>query len=378
MAARRLLGLIGGGGLAAAAGAYVWAQPTYNATPSAHEPITREQCELLRTVPDGRPVTPEKNPGARAFKDLFTPQEMAALKAELMPISRQYGINLIQPVHAAIYKWQMSYMIRPPPVNMLRVTGRPEHPDQRRPWGYREALDEAALPPQIRACCQRLRSLPGLRLGRLNDVTLNYRHSGFLRLDPHLDPELDGENVFIISVDGAATLTLSPQNYYQVTKALSALSMDERDVVRSESERSWTPHDLDALLPPGAALHLSADARWRWLHGSRLGVEAPAPGPGLASVGASGPGPASGSAAALAGVPAGQGSRGQGAEGKEAGRGRGGAGAGPGRPPTQMLHWWGRPDDLYGPTPERLSIVFAFSAPDDPSVDPGWRPPAAK
>mgnify|MGYP001807559592 CR=1 FL=1 len=38
------------------------------------------------------------------------------------------------------------------------------------------------------AAADRLRALPGLRLGRLRDVTINYRHSGFLRLDPHLDP----------------------------------------------------------------------------------------------------------------------------------------------------------------------------------------------
>ncbi len=40
----------------------------------------------------------------------------------------------------------------------------------------------------MQAAADRLRELPGLRLGPLRDVTINYRHSGFLRLDPHLDP----------------------------------------------------------------------------------------------------------------------------------------------------------------------------------------------
>ncbi len=35
---------------------------------------------------------------------------------------------------------------------------------------------------------QRIRQLPGLQLGPLRDVTVNWRHGGFLRLDPHVDP----------------------------------------------------------------------------------------------------------------------------------------------------------------------------------------------
>ena len=60
-------------------------------------------------------------------------------------------------------RWQMSYLPRPPPVNMLRVTGRPEHAAQRRPWGYGDDLDEAALPTSIKAS-NRQPSLVGLSL----------------------------------------------------------------------------------------------------------------------------------------------------------------------------------------------------------------------
>jgi hypothetical protein len=44
----------------------------------------------------------------------------------------------------------MSYLGKPPPVNMLRITGRPEHAAQRRPWGYGDTLEVAQLPPAIR------------------------------------------------------------------------------------------------------------------------------------------------------------------------------------------------------------------------------------
>ncbi|KXZ49205.1 hypothetical protein GPECTOR_22g795 [Gonium pectorale] len=235
----------------------------------------------------------------------------------------------------------MSYMSRPPPVNMLRVTGRPEHTQQRRPWGYGDELDESTLPPAIKAAADRIRSLPGLRLGRLRDVTVNYRHSGFLRLDPHVDPAADGENVFILSVDSPAVLTLSPVNWYRLTRWLAMLAfVDERDQIRRESEAgSWTSYDLDVLIPPGGLAHLSGDARWKWHHGTRLGVEPPTAARAAARSGEGGGGASSGS---------------------------GGGAATAGRRRFEgLMHWFGRPDALFGPTLERHSVVFAFGEPED-------------
>ncbi|PNW82794.1 hypothetical protein CHLRE_06g294500v5 [Chlamydomonas reinhardtii] len=293
----------------------------------------------------------------------------------------------------------MSYLPRPPPVNMLRVTGRPEHAAQRRPWGYGDDLDEAALPTSIKAAADRLRALPGLRLGRLRDVTINYRHSGFLRLDPHLDPEGDGENVFVLSVDAPSVLTLSPVRWYRLTRLLGWLGADEREQVQRESERdSWTRHDIDVLVPPGAALHISGDARWKWMHGTRLGV-APAGASGgeararvseeanrlagyasasdMKRAEASGTGLGAGVKAEAAGAGAGSTVA---ARSKGGWFGRSSAALAPVQPahapskaapapaaqPTGgLLHWFGRPDELFGPTPERHSVVFAFAAPDD-------------
>ena len=45
----------------------------------------------------------------------------------------------------------MSYLKHPPPVNMMRITGRPAHPGQALPpWGYGDDFDEGALPPALK------------------------------------------------------------------------------------------------------------------------------------------------------------------------------------------------------------------------------------
>jgi hypothetical protein len=166
--------------------------------------------------------------GVRVFPDLLTEREAAQLVAELQPLKSAYGINLISPAAAAIYRFQMSYLGQGiPPVNMLRVTGasagkalallpfvspvhhstqtarhpsksiesqtttptraqpdpgRPEQQGQARPpWGYGNDFDESYLPPALRQLAGRIRRLPGLRLGRLRDVTINYRRHQFYR-----------------------------------------------------------------------------------------------------------------------------------------------------------------------------------------------------
>ena len=172
-----------------------------------------------------------------------------------------------------------------------------------------------------------------------------------------------------------------------------------RAQVQRESERdSWTRHDIDVLVPPGAALHISGDARWKWMHGTRLGV-APAGASGgeararvseeanrlagyasasdMKRAEASGTGLGAGVKAEAAGAGAGSTVA---ARSKGGWFGRSSAALAPVQPahapskaapapaaqPTGgLLHWFGRPDELFGPTPERHSVVFAFAAPDD-------------
>jgi len=49
------------------------------------------------------------------------------------------------------------------------------------PWGYGDSFDESSLPPQLKRLAERVKQLPGLRLGALRDVTINYRHNQFYR-----------------------------------------------------------------------------------------------------------------------------------------------------------------------------------------------------
>lgn len=257
-----------------------------------------------------------ENPGVRVFPDLLSEPEASELLNELQPIKAVHGINLISPAAAAIYRFQMSYLGpgAAPPVNMMRITGRPEQEGQRPPpWGYGDAFDESGLPPRIRALAERIQALPGLSLGPLRDVTINWRRLRFYRLDPHLDPVGDGENVFIVSVDSGTVLTLSPSRWLALHKAWDwmrgAVTLeDERELVRRQAEGSWTGRDIDVRADARGGVLLSGDARWKWTHGTRLGVQLPGE-PGLHD-------------------------------------------------------WWGRRGNVLRRAEERHSIVFAFAAGD--------------
>mmetsp|Transcript_28784 Transcript_28784/g.63427 ORF Transcript_28784/g.63427 Transcript_28784/m.63427 type:complete len:338 (-) Transcript_28784:496-1509(-) len=322
---------VGAGAIVTAAGAtYIYAAPTYNSLPDYHirsfgEPESRllrsvNSLEFLHHQGGSSSDTSVPNPGVRVFEDFLSPKERKALLDEIGPLKMKYGINLINPVHAAIYKFQMGYLTPSPKVNMLRITGRPEAASQSLPpWRYGDHFDEKQLPPRLRQLTQRIRSIPGLRLGKLRDVTLNYRHSHFFRLDPHVDPELDGENVFILGLDSDTVLTLCPLRMWGVMQWLDwlwgALSLeDERQAMQRQTTwRSWTPWDLDVKLPAGTLVLMSGDARWKWTHGTRLGVQVP-------------------------GLPG--------------------------------LHdWWGEPRSIVQRSPERHSVVLAFAKPEEGGND---------
>lgn len=247
---------------------YINARPTYTAHPRYHEEPSEEvAAHVLRRVKGGT-VSAQYNPGVRVYPNFVGPSQSHGLLAELQMIKQTYGINLIQATHAAIYRWQMSYLQNPPIVNMLRVTGRPEHAAQKAPpWGYGDTFDESKLPPALQQLANKVRSIPGLHLGALRDVTINYRHSYFFRLDPHIDPALDGESVFIIGLDSDAVLTLCPDKWWKLTQAWNmvrgVLTMeDERDLIKRQNQRSWTPYDLDVLMKKASLVLISGDARW--------------------------------------------------------------------------------------------------------------------
>ncbi|GBF93166.1 hypothetical protein Rsub_05897 [Raphidocelis subcapitata] len=298
---------------AGGAGAAVWAAPPASDKGAAHPPPGPEHSPHLRRVGSGEAVPPADNPGVRVFPGLLSDRDAAELLRELQPLKARHGANLISPAAAAMYRFQQSYLgPAAPPVNMLRITGRPEMQGQLPPaWGYGDAFDRSKLPPALAALAARIEALPGLRLGPLRDVTINCRHHHFYRLDPHLDPALDGENVFIVSVDSGTVLTLCPLRWLKLQRAWEAVRgaltlEDERELVRRQAEGSWTGRDVDVRADARGGVLLSGDARWNWTHGTRLGVQLP------------------------------------------------------GRP---GLHdWFGRRDDVVPRGAERHSVVFAFAA----------------
>lgn len=200
-----------------------------------------------------------------------------------------------------------------------------DHPQVAAPWGYGDDFDETKLPLALQRLVARVRSLPGLQLGPLRDVTINFRRHGFLRLDPHLDPAADGENVFILGLDSDTVLTLCPHNLFKLTSwlesAKGALMSDERELTRAHAQQSWTAFDIDVLAEKGTLILLHGDARWAWTHGTRAGVQLPL-------------------------------SRGAGAVGCKAVDGR------------MLYDWWGSMQHLVARGQERTSVVLAFGKPE--------------
>ena len=167
---------VGGGGVAAACRSARRAAAT--AGLALQVPRSRHKhCNLP-------PPYHHTSKGVRVYPDVLSPPEAAAVLSELAQIKSDFGLSLISPAAAAMYRYQMGFLPpgAAPPVNMLRATARPEAAGQRAPpWGYGDGCDEAALPPALRALAARLRALPGMRLGRLRDVTVNYRRARFFR-----------------------------------------------------------------------------------------------------------------------------------------------------------------------------------------------------
>ena len=91
------------------------------------------------------------------------------------------------------------------------MTGRYESPRQTpAPWGYADDFDESKVPPSLRVVVDRIRSSPDYHVGALRDITINYRHSRFFKLDAHLDPMTDGPHVFILGLLSGTVITFSP------------------------------------------------------------------------------------------------------------------------------------------------------------------------
>jgi len=82
----------------------------------------------------------------------------------------------------------------------------------------------------------------------------------YYRLDPHIDPKEDGNNVYIYSATAPAVLTLQPQ---RAGKFFGYFGV----------KRTWW--DIDVFVPEGHVLELKGPSRWSWTHSIQQGVEVP-------------------------------------------------------------------------------------------------------
>ncbi|KAJ8601310.1 hypothetical protein CTAYLR_007240 [Chrysophaeum taylorii] len=300
-----------------------------------HRPFgEHERTFLRRTAARGeapKVVAARENPGVRVVPAFVDDEEARNLVAELRGVVAQYGASHVENSRG-FFEHQMSHLsarVRADcRVNMLRATGRPELETQPVcPWRYGDDFDAAALPPGLRRFADKIAASPDFSLGPLRDVTINARKSTFFRLDPHVDPLDDGENVFILGLLSDTVLTFS-----RVGPPLSTVA-DQRYV----SVDSWAPgEDIDVLALAGSLVHMSGDARSTWNHGIRLGVSADQ----LRDLGVSVPPP-------------------------------------PPPPPLSdssssssdalLFDWFGAPLHPLPRQPERISVVYAFAAARHPS-----------
>jgi hypothetical protein len=286
-----------------------------------HRPFGPMEQRCLRDMRGGM-VPPDQNPGVRLTPDLVTPEEERELVAVARDLVAARGVNMVPAEYLLAYQRQMAHLPHPPPVNVTRVTGRYEGQGAgAATWGYGDSFKVEALPTALQRVAARIQSHPDFRLGPLRDVTINRRQHGYFRLDPHVDPLGDGENVFVLGLASDTVLTLSPVGV--------PLERDPRAI----ETRSWSSSDIDCLLQRRSLLHLCGPARNLWTHGTRQGVPPEAPGVMTEAR------PRSQSGAAAAPL---------------------------------LSDWFGTPDTLVPREPERLSIVFAFRHPSPQLFPSSW------
>uniref|UniRef100_A0A7S0E4S5 Uncharacterized protein n=1 Tax=Hanusia phi TaxID=3032 RepID=A0A7S0E4S5_9CRYP len=146
--------------------------------------------------------------------------------------------------------------------NTLRCTGRQEFPEQSAaPWGYGDDFQVDKVPPALRAILKSIQDSQSFCVGKPRDLTINRRTNGFFKLDPHLDPVLDGENVFILNLLSNAVITFVPPGEFQ-----------RKDPVQI-ALRSWTDQDVDVLMKHRTLVLFSGKSRNSWRHAIRTGLQ---------------------------------------------------------------------------------------------------------
>lgn len=102
------------------------------------------------------------------------------------------------------------------------------------------------------------------KLGTVRDFSIDYRDDRYFKLDPHITPGLDGQIVFLLTLQSDGVITLIPPDKEVFRRATTD------DICRF----SYTDKDLDVLHRRGDLLSLCDTAREKMDWAMRLGVDA--------------------------------------------------------------------------------------------------------
>lgn len=99
------------------------------------------------------------------------------------------------------------------------------------------------------------------------------------KLDPHIDPLNDGGKIFILGLKSDTVLTITPsietiENDMKLGKKLKfQFPLRMRTDEAAIALRSWTDEDIDILVKERSIAYLYDDARYKWKHAIRIGVD---------------------------------------------------------------------------------------------------------
>lgn len=266
--------------------------------------------DVIRSM-DGQLMKPEVNPGLNVMKQFVTTTEEVLILRELDEL-KSISFRSQDTLYLKSTGSQKSETSNIA-VDSYRVTGRPEVLHQTKaPWGYGDHFELHNVPAAIRNIATKIQSSTqfNVKTSKLRDITVNYRTKSMFRLDPHVDPAEDGDNVFVIGFKSDVVFTFTPDISSASYLASSAAQRGFKPlVVRTDEQaialRSWTDDDLDVLLEQRDLLHFTGDARQLWKHAIRSGLDV-------------------------------------------------------GPPFDCICDWWGDLNNLSRRSPDRVSIVFAF------------------
>ncbi|KAK9760058.1 hypothetical protein K7432_016309 [Basidiobolus ranarum] len=174
----------------------------------SHRPFNATDASLIRRVANarsskGQPITNGENPGIRIERNIYTEKEGLQMIPEFRGLFKKYGFSTLP---QTVQKGTKVFVLNEKGekenpqdiVNSYRVTGRPEQVDGTNmptaPWGYGDTFDQNRIPSFLKAfATEKLPETPGLSLGTLRDITLDYRTGSFFQLDPQMDPRRWGQ-----------------------------------------------------------------------------------------------------------------------------------------------------------------------------------------